>query len=163
MMTPMTRFSHEIRYAAAPADVAAMLADPAFRERVCEAQDTLSHDVKISPNGSGMTVVVDQTRTPEGIPSFATKFVGDKIQILQKESWSDSTSAELDVTIPGKPGHVKGTVTLAPDGEGTIERVEAEVKVSIPLVGGKLEKLIADLLKDALRKEQKVGEAWLGS
>ncbi|MBA2465483.1 MAG: DUF2505 family protein, partial [Nocardioidaceae bacterium] len=36
-----------------------------------------------------------------------------------------------------------------------------EVKVSIPLVAGKLERLISDLLASALRSEQRVGRAWL--
>ena len=35
------------------------------------------------------------------------------------------------------------------------------MKVSLPLVGGKLEQLIADVLGSALRNEQRVGRAWL--
>ena len=31
------KFSHQMTYDAPPADVAAMLADPAFREKVCVA------------------------------------------------------------------------------------------------------------------------------
>lgn len=155
------RFSYEIKYDAAPADVYAMLSETSFRERVCEAGGATEHAVEISPSGSGMEVLVDQTQPADGIPSFATKFVGDKIQIVQRESWNSQSEAALDVTIPGKPGHVKGSVTLAADGSGTLETVEGEVKVHIPLIGGKLESLIADLLKSALRSEQKVGEAWL--
>lgn len=155
------RFSHEMRYAAPPADVFAMLADPEFREQVCVAGGTISHDVQISPDGAGMSVVVDQVQPPDGIPSFATKIVGDRIQILQRERWTDQSGAALDVTIPGKPGHMKGTITLSPDGEGTLEKVDADIKVNIPLLGGKLEKLIGDLLESALRSEQRVGEAWL--
>jgi hypothetical protein len=56
---------------------------------------------------------------------------------------------------------MKGTITLSPDGAGTHESVDAEIKVHIPLIGGKLEKLIADLLEAALKSEQRVGVAWL--
>ena len=35
-----------------------------------------------------MTVLVDQTQPANGIPSFAKKFVGDEIQIVQREEWS---------------------------------------------------------------------------
>ena len=36
-----------------------------------------------------------------------------------------------------------------------------DIKVRIPLVGGKLEGLIGDMLERALKTEQRVGRAWL--
>ena len=39
------KFSHRMTYDAAPADVLAMLADPAFREKVCVAMHATRHDV----------------------------------------------------------------------------------------------------------------------
>jgi hypothetical protein len=102
-----------------------------------------------------------QKQHDRNIPSFAKKIVGDTIHIVQREQWSDDRYATLDVTIPGKPGHVKGTITLAPNGGGTVETVSGEVKVHVPLVGGKLEKLIEGVLESALRNEEKVGRTWL--
>lgn len=155
------RFSYELRYDAPPADVYAMLSETSFREKVCAAGGATEHAVEITPAGEGMNVLVDQTQPADGIPSFATKFVGDRIHIVQRETWTSPDEADLDLAIPGKPGHVKGKVTLAPAGAGTLETVEGEVKVHIPLVGGKLESLIANLLKSALHSEQRVGKAWL--
>lgn len=155
------RINHELHYDAAPDEVRAMLADPAFRERVCEAQRVTGCTVTIDEEGAGMRVVVDQKRPSDGIPAFALKFVGDTIHIVQTEQWASATDADLDVAIPGKPGHLKGSITLRPDGAGTVETVTGDLKVNIPLVGGKLEKLIADLLGEALVAEQRVGKAWL--
>ena len=154
-------FHQELEYDASPAEVYAMLADPAFREAVCEAGDSVRHDVSITPKGAGMSVSVDQVQPAEGIPSFARRIVGDEIEILQREEWSSETDASLDVSIPHKPGHLKGTITLRKSGSGTVETVDAEVKVHIPMVGGKLEKLISDMLGSALRSEHRVGKAWL--
>ena len=154
-------FHQELEYDASPAEVYAMLADPAFREAVCEAGDSVRHQVSISPDGDGMSVSVDQVQPAAGIPSFAKKIVGDEIEILQREEWSSDTDASLDVSIPHKPGHLKGTITLREKGSGTVETVDAEVKVHIPIVGGKLEKLISDMLGSALRSEHRVGKAWL--
>jgi hypothetical protein len=154
-------FHQELTYDAAPDEVYAMLSDPAFREAVCEAGDSVRHTVTITENGGGMTVAVDQVQPAAGIPSFAKKIVGDEIEILQREEWSSPTDAALEVSIPHKPGHLKGTVTLRPSGSGTVETVDAEIKVHIPMVGGKLEKLIADLLSSALRSEERVGKTWL--
>lgn len=154
-------FHQELEYDASPAEVYAMLSDPAFREAVCEAGDSVRHEVSITPAGDGMAVSVDQVQPASGIPSFARKIVGDEIEILQREEWSSATDATLEVSIPHKPGHLKGTVTLREQGSGTVETVDAEIKVNIPMVGGKLEKLIADLLGSALRSEHRVGIAWL--
>lgn len=155
------RFQHTLRYDAPPETVFEMLADPGFRERVCEAQHVSEAGVEIDGVDDTMKVVVEQRRPSEGIPSFAKKFVGDTIHIVQREDWSSATDATLDVGIPGKPGHMKGTVTLRPDGNGTVETVEGDIKVHIPLVGGKIEGLIAELFEHALEAEQRVGRSWL--
>lgn len=155
------RFEYSLRYDAAPEEVFAMLGEAVFRERVCEAQHVSECTAEVDGVDDTMSVVVDQKRPSEGIPSFAKKFVGDTIHILQREEWSSATDAELDVTIPGKPGHLKGSITLRPDGEGTVETVAGDLKVAIPLVGGKIEVLIAELLEHALQVEHRVGSAWL--
>lgn len=155
------KFSHQITYDAPPADVHTMLADPAFREKVCAAMRSVEHDVSIEPDGSGMRVVVDQTQPAHGIPSFAKKFVGDQIQIIQREQWKNTASASLVIEIPGKPGHMDGSIALEGDGEGTVETVSGDLRVKIPMLGGKLEGLIGDLLGSALRAEERVGRAWL--
>lgn len=160
MMSDML-IRHELTYDAPRDEVYAMLADPAFREKVCRAQDVLSVEATVEPEGQGMTVRVDQTQPAQGIPGFAKKIVGEEIRIIQTERWSDSSTAALDVEIPGKPGHMKGTVTLSGDGAGTVETVDGEVKVNIPLIAGKLEKLIVELFTSAMKTEQKVGRAWL--
>lgn len=155
------RFREELTYDADMARVRAMLADEGFREQVCEAQRVLDHDVTIIPEGLGMRVRIVQQQPADGIPSFAQRLVGSTIEIVQEEHWHDATAADLTVTIPGKPGHLRGTIRLEPDGDGTREIVEGEVKVSIPVIGGKLEKLIAQLLGSALRAENRTGRTWL--
>jgi hypothetical protein len=155
------KFSHDMSYDAPPEEVAEMLADRTFREKVCEAMDSIRWDVSIDGEGEGMKVVVDQTQKAAGIPSFAQKFIGDSVQIIQRESWTSQTAADLELEIPGKPGYLDGSIRLAVDGDGTVETVSGDLKVKMPVVGGKLEKLIASLLESALKTEQNVGRAWL--
>jgi hypothetical protein len=155
------RFEHVLRYDAPPDAVFAMLGEAVFREQVCEAQHTTEATATIDGVDDTMSVTVDQRRPADGIPQFARKFVGDTIHIRQHEEWHSATDATLEVTVPGKPGHLKGTITLRPDGAGTVETVSGDIRVHIPLVGGKLEGLIAQLFDHALRAEQRVGTAWL--
>lgn len=151
------RFEHEIRYDAAPDAVFAMLGETSFREEVCREQELSGCTVRVDAAGDTMSLDIAQTRSADGIPGFARKFVGDEIHINQREEWSGATDAVLEVTIPEKPGHLKGTVTLRPDGQGTVQTISGDLKVSIPMVGGKIEALIAELLHHALEAEQRVG------
>ena len=96
------------------------------------------------------------------MPSFAKKIVGDETNIVQEEPGRARPHGDITVTIPGKPGDMTGTAALEPtDAGGTLETVELTVKVKIPLVAGKLEGLIGDLLLKALKAEYKVGRDYL--
>jgi hypothetical protein len=156
-----TRFSHDLTYEAPQDAVDAMLTDQAFRERVCDALGAIRKSVSITEESDGLRVVVDQVQTAEGIPGFARKFVGDEINLVQTETWTDAENAEVEVVIPGKPGEMTGTIHLSESGGVTTERLEMTIQVNIPLVGGKIEKLISDLLRKALLAENAVGRDYL--
>jgi hypothetical protein len=158
----MKKIHEELRYEGATLEqVHEMLATPAFREKVCDAVGVLRKTVQIERDGEGMTVMIDQVQEAKGIPGFAKKFVGDEIHIVQSEDWTSPEKGNIHVSIPGKPGEMTGTALLTEDPDGTTETVNMTVKVNIPLVSGKIEGLIADLLSKALRAEHKVGVTWL--
>jgi len=162
MMSAMaTRMTQELTYDASLTDVGEMLMEPAFRERVCDAQGALRRTVTVGPGGGGMKVVIDMVLPTTGIPGFAKKFVGDEINLVQTEKWSEIEAGTVDVAIPGKPGQMTGTMTIREAGGTTTETVDMEIRVNIPLVGGKIESLIADLLRKALRAENRVGRQHL--
>ena len=161
-----TRFQHTNSYAASPAAVHAMLTSAEFRDRVCVHQKALGYSVAIDADGDAATsVVVTQTQPMEGAPAAARKLVGSSVQIVQRELWRTGDgppSADFSVEIPGKPGQLNGSISLTDKGDGTCdEEFTGEVKVNVPLVGGKLEGFIADILTRALRREGEVGVQWL--
>jgi hypothetical protein len=156
-----TRLTYDLTYDAPLTDVGEMLMEVAFREQVCDAQGAIRRTVTIGPDGGGMKVVVDAVQLAQGIPGFAKKFVGDEIQLVQTEHWTDIENGRVEVVIPGKPGHMTGTMTLRESGGTTTETVDMEIRVNIPLVGGKIESLISDLLRKALKAENSVGRRYL--
>jgi len=158
----MKKVTEELRYDGATIQqVHEMLADESFREKVCDAQGVLRHTVKIDANDDGMTVEIDQFQAAKGIPGYARKFIGDEINIVQSEDWTTKEKGKIQLVIPGKPGEITGTALLTEDPDGTTETVNLTAKVNIPLVGGKIEGLITDLISKGLREEKKVGRAWL--
>lgn len=154
--------SEKLTYPGATIDqVVAMLGDPAFREAVADYQTAVRSSADVSGTGAGSTARVEIVHGTEHVPSFARKFVGDEIAIVQVETWTTDTHADVLVTIPGKPGDMTGTHDLAQVGDDVVETVQLTVKVNIPFVGGKVEDLIAGLLSKAYRAENKVGLKWL--
>jgi hypothetical protein len=151
-----TTMRKELHYDASPDAVVAMLKDAAFREQVLER----SHVLRGSASVDGNDVTIEQVQSAGSLPSFARKLVGDEIVIIQKEQWH-GTTGDIHVSIPGKPGEMEGTAVLTSVGAGTVEVVEMTIRVAIPLVAGKIERLVADMLEKALAKEHEVGQEWL--
>ena len=156
-MMRVMKCEHSVRYAAPVADVYAMLTDPAFREKASRAQGTTSVDVSIT----GTDVRIDMVQPNTDIPSFARAIAGESTRAVQTEKWRDGTSADFSVASPGKPVAISGTRTLVPDGDGTLDTFTGEAKAKVPLVGGKIEKLVVDKLKSSWDTEHGVGVAWL--
>ncbi len=146
-------------FAAAPTDVAAMLTDRAFLEKVCEASEALKHSVTV--DGAHTTV----SRTLKA-PSAAAKFTGETITIVEDVRWSaaahdGSRTGALLLTVPGLPVEMKGAITLAPGGKGTRVDYAGDLNVNIPFVGKKLEQSAAPAVLEGITLQQRVGDDWL--
>jgi len=155
------RFIKEIRFPGNAEVVVAMLTDKAFRERVAQEAGAASYSVVVEETGQGVKSVIDTSQPTDGLPGVAAKFLGSTFDIHQEEVWSSTTAGLLTVTIPGKPGTVNGTVSLAEHGKETVQTVHAEIKVGIPLIGGKVEAIIGSALGRVLKIQQRVGGEWL--
>ncbi len=158
----MTRMKlrHDLTYVASPEDVLAMLTDPAYWDKVAAATGALSSTATVTSDGGSTTVVVDQEQAVQGVPSFAKKFVGESTRAITTTAW-DGLSASYVVDAPGKPTSMTGTTSIAAAGTGSTLTYDLDVKASVPLIGGKLEKLVVELFTAGLEKEQAVGTAWL--
>ena len=155
--------SHTHRYASSAAEVQRMLTDPAFRERVCERLEALTHDVTVTGVGTAAEVHVRQTQAMTGAPAVAVKLTGDTVTLEQREVWRSATTADLGISLPGKPVEFRaGRLQLTDTPDGGCEQVTSgDLRVRVPLVGGKLESLLSDVLRGAMRRQAEVGDAWL--
>lgn len=167
MLSPM-KVRHEVRYDAPPDEVYAMLTDPEFREKASFAQDATSVEVTID----GASVRIELVQPNTDIPAFARAIAGESTRAIQTEQWSrgEGTAPPADhraafkVDSPGKPIAITGTRTLVPegpDGSGTVDRFEGEAKATVPLIGGRIEKLVSAKLTEGWDKEHTAGVAWL--
>lgn len=106
--------------------------------------------------GGGIVLVVSR-ELPGGGPGFLDRFLPKDGRVLQTQAWGPASDGvrrgSWTVEIPGAPASVGGTVRLEPRPAGSCYAVEGEVTVRVPLVGGKAERVVADLLVKLAAKE----------
>src|SRR3954454_16102317 len=122
--------------------VYALVSDPGFIERKYADQGatdiTIDHDAR---TGAARNVI--RRKMTIDLPGFAKKVMSPTNTLVQTEQWSAPDAqghrvCAYTVEVQGVPSRIRGTVTLAPEAGGTTQDIEADVKVSIPLLAGKL-------------------------
>ena len=79
------------------------------------------------------------------LPEFAKKFVPDTASITQVDAWDLKTmTGRLEAEIKGAPVKVAADMTLKADGKGSANHLKWNISCGIPLIGGKIEKIVAD-------------------
>lgn len=154
------KFRHELRYEAAFDEVLAMRSDPAYRARLAAAAEVPESTTTVREEDGTVHIRIEEQRPTQGVPGFAKKIVGDLTHTLITESWS-GTAGTFEVETPGKPMHVAGSISAAPGEDHVVLVFDLEANASVPLIGGKLERLTADLTAEGLALEQELGAAWL--
>lgn len=110
----------------------------------------------------GAPWLVTSRRVTVDLPGFARKVMQPTNTVVQTDDWSasepdGSRTCRYRVEVKGVPSRIDGTMTLRPDGDGCVQQIDAEVKVSIPLLGGRLEKFAVE----SGRKEIAAQADWL--
>ena len=160
------KISETITYAAPAETVYAMVTDRAFQERKCVEAHAQRHEAAVSPAGEGARVVTKRDLPADDLPDFAKSIVGPTLSVTETYEWgapaADGTrTGTLTVEVAGAPVAMRSAVRLAPAGGGTQITIDGDLKASIPLFGGKVEKAAAPAVIDAIRSEQRTGNAWL--
>lgn len=142
-------------------DVFGLISSKDFRERACEEMGDLEYDVNVDKLGNGADVNIKRKVTSD-MPDFIKKLTGDTVSVKQVEKWAEpdgdgSRKADILVQILGQPAEMKGTAIIANDGELTTFAIDGDIKVSIPLLGKKIEPEVAKAIVASLRGEVELG------
>ena len=105
----------------------------------------------------GGVLVVNSRTLPDGVPGFLQRFLPADGRVLETFDWGPSDGGvrrgTWTVEIPGAPATLGGTTRIEPSGAGSTYTIEGEVKVKVPLVGGKAETFIAGMVEKLAAKE----------
>lgn len=161
------RFTAELAYDASPDTVFAMICDVEFQERKCVANGALEQQVEIEQyEDGGATVTTHRTLPADGVPDFVKPMVGPTLRITQTDEWSGpeedgSREGTTVAEIAGAPIRFTATLRLTANESGARQVVNGDLKASIPLFGGKIEKAAEPAIRAAIRAEQRTSTAWL--
>jgi hypothetical protein len=122
--------------------------------------------VSVDESAGGATIRTTRVLPTEEFPDFVRKFVGDTVHVVRVDTWGPAAAdggrdGTIVVEIKGAPVRLAGTITLRPEGSATVQDVQSDLKASVPLVGGKIEKAVAPAIRGAVGKEEEVGARWL--
>ena len=123
------------------ADVQALLHDPDFLAERSRAMGEL--DVQVTTKRDGDRVAIVNARNVQReLPGFAKKLFNPVNHITQTSTWQlagDVATGSSVIEVRGAPVTITTKFELRPAGGGCEYRVTFDVKVRVPLIGGKLE------------------------
>ncbi|OLT48796.1 hypothetical protein BJF85_11855 [Saccharomonospora sp. CUA-673] len=159
-----SRIEHRATFPASVADVVAAQSDEAaLRARLAEigGPDAAleSHEV----TGDGVRYTLRQAVPVDKLPSVAQKFVSGDL-VVRREHTVSGTSGDIRAEVQGVPAEITATVSFTEnpgDPAAAVQVTRGEVTVRIPLVGGKLEGVIAEQVTTLLEREAEFTTSWL--
>lgn len=142
------KFSYSQKFHKDKDTVLNMLCDPEYHQGLQDALGSWDFkEIELDDDGTKFRIKYSYyVKSDIPMPGFAKKVLGENTFATQTETWDRSTGkGTVDVEPRGLPGRIHCDLIIEDNGDGTAtKRFDWDINVKIPLVGGKLEKLIAD-------------------
>lgn len=148
----------EATYPADVEEVSAVFTDEVFQKDKVRRTSEGRSSASVVEQGQRTVVRGERTLSTSFFPEVARNLVGDTITIQETQVWDParadgSREAALTIEVHGVAVHLRGRLVLTPHGGGTHQVVDADLKCSIPLIGGRIEKAAAGPIKDGIEYE----------
>ena len=115
------------------------------------------------PDG-GVELVLSR-ELPKGGPGFLDRFLPKDGRVVQTDDWGRAVEGVRrgvwKVEIPGTPARLVGTLLLEPTATGSRYTIAGEARVPVPLIGGKGETFIAEMVMKLSAREAELLHAAL--
>lgn len=146
-------------FAADPATVYAMVTNDQFLERAARESGATDAVARVEGQRSQVARVM-------ATPQEVRPFVGDAVTIADTVDWGEADAhgaraGHFTIEVQDQPVSITGAVALAPGGRGTRLTMRGDLSVRIPLLGGRLEHMVAPMIQAVLEAQQVSGDRWL--
>lgn len=144
------KYQQTIDYPVSCEHLFARFSDPGFIMRKYAAQGATGIAlVSAEQDADGFCIVVSrEVPVDVDVPAFARSLVPATITLVQTDRWHVATGqGSLDIEFKGMPVRLHCDMRIVDTPAGAHQVLDFDIKVSVPLLGGKLEKLLADDLQ----------------
>jgi len=146
--------------------VFAAFMNPDFVKARSEAVGAHNIDVTVSEEDGVYTLTIIR-EMPSDAPGALKKFIPAWSKTTQVETWKGDAggpyAGTTEANVDGVSVSITGSMKLSASGSGSVNVTETLIKVSIPFVGGKMEKFAGSASKEMLAKEYEYNKANLAS
>jgi hypothetical protein len=144
-----TRIAHRATWDVPAEEVYAELVDgDHLRARLEELGGKDPALVEHSVDASGARLELRHSVPVEFLPTAVRRFTGDDLVLDRVETWrvrqDGGYDGTFEVTVRGLPGTMTGTQELTDSGGGAVTEIQGEATVSVPMVGGRIEKVVVE-------------------
>jgi len=146
--------------------VFAAFTDPDFYLAKFEGIGAREVEVIACSDVDGVFSIETTREVPLEVPAALRAVLGSWTTVIQNEEWVEGENEdflnELDISSEGVPAKITGTMVLyAVEGGGCANEVTIRIDCSIPLVGGRLEKFVAENTSEQLDAEYEFVQDYL--
>jgi len=138
-------------------EVFAVLTSPGWPARKAAELHDGSAVVEREERPDGGVLLVVSRELPSSVPGFLERFLPADGRVVQTDDWGPASGGERhgswSVALPGAPATLGGTLRLAPTAAGSSYTISGEVTVKVPLIAGKAERLIGEMVVKLAAKE----------
>jgi hypothetical protein len=150
------------------ATVHGVFTDPEFYQKKFEGiGDRNVQVLEFGEDEQGTGFWIELTREVRSdVPGLLKKLLGEWNALKQVEYWYENEGGyrnDIELTSDGVPIQISGFMQLNGDGDSCVNRVEMQIKSSLPILGGQLEKFAAGDTQSGLEKEYDFISSYLES
>jgi hypothetical protein len=160
------KFKNTDPYSATTDQMWAMLSDQGYwtaKYEALGASNIVWEKFEASDDKITMKSVRD---VPADLPGFAKKVIGETNVVTQEETYvrsGDTINQTIQINVKGAPGGTTGTMQIRPVGSGVEWSADFDIKVSVPMVGGKLEGIMQKETASNFVQEKQFNDNYLAT
>lgn len=152
---------------AAVADVVSAFGEKAYwlARLAAYGGDSMTLDSLVVDADGGIVVRTTQDLRQDMLPGAIGRMLPGDTSITRTESWRPATDGQVHghftIAARGVPSSGDGTMVLEPVPAGSRLRVRGTLEVRIPVVGGRIERFVADLIAREVPQMQQFTASWI--
>jgi hypothetical protein len=142
----------------------ALVDEEYLRARLAELGGREASIVSYRTDANGAQFVLRHELDVEGLPPAVAGLLAGRLVLERTENWTVGRTGTVDVRVIGAPVPATASGRLAVvdlDGTGSEFQLHADVSVSLPLLGARIEEIVAEKVRELLELESRFTTRWL--